>query len=102
MSGPPIPPIARIDGLAGLDPMQAASAASGPGAFAKLLLDGVQNVNHKIVDAEHLATEFALNDQLPPHQVTFALQQARMSLEFMLQVRTRLVDAYQQFASMQL
>jgi flagellar hook-basal body complex protein FliE len=99
MSGAPIQPIVGVDGLA---PMQAASAASAPGAFAKLLLDGVDNVNHKVVAAEHLATEFALNDQLPPHQVTFALQQARLSLEFMLQVRTRLVDAYQQFASMQL
>ena len=66
-------------------------------------MDGVDHVNQKVLDAEHLATAFAVDgDAVPLHQVTFALQEARLALEFMLQVRTRLVDAYQQFASMQL
>jgi flagellar hook-basal body complex protein FliE len=34
--------------------------------------------------------------------VTFALEQARLSLELMLQVRSRLVEGYQQIMGMQL
>lgn len=71
-------------------------------AFGQLLLNGVNDVSQKVANADKLATQFALDDTVPLHEVTFALQQARLSLEFMLQVRTRLVDAYQQFAGVQL
>jgi flagellar hook-basal body complex protein FliE len=75
---------------------------SGASAFAQLLEHGVDSVNQKLAKAETLAKAFALDDSVPIQQVTLALQEARMSLEFVLQVRTRLVDAYQQFAQMQL
>jgi flagellar hook-basal body complex protein FliE len=32
----------------------------------------------------------------------FALDEAKSSIEFMMQVRSRLIEAYQQFAGMQL
>lgn len=77
-------------------------SSSGVGSFAQLLEHGVDTVNQKLAKAESLAKAFALDDSVPIQHVTLALQEARMSLEFMLQVRTRLVDAYQQFAQMQL
>ncbi len=103
MTPPPILPVGPADGAAGLAPMPSlAGPVSGSGAFADLLLHGVDHVQQKVADAERLASAFALDDSIPLHQVTFALQEARLSLEFLLQVRTRLVEAYQQFATMQL
>ncbi len=75
---------------------------SGPNAFGQMLAKGVDHVNQTLIDAEKLSTAFAVDDSVPLHQVTFALQEARLSLEMMLQVRSRLIDAYQQFAGMQL
>ncbi|HEY2710717.1 MAG TPA: flagellar hook-basal body complex protein FliE [Caulobacteraceae bacterium] len=101
----PVQPIGRVEGLDALLPQSAATGAAptgGANAFGQLLMNGVDSVNQKVVDAEKLSAQFAVDDSVPLHQVTFALQQARLSLEFMLQVRTRLVEAYQQFASMQL
>jgi flagellar hook-basal body complex protein FliE len=101
-------PIQALSAVAGLDGTQiggealAAGRPTAAGAFANLLLNGVNQVNQKVTSAETMATSFALDDSVPLHEVTFALQQARLSLEFMLQVRNRLVEAYQQFASMQL
>ena len=96
--------ISAIDPNAAVDGLQANAVAhpSGPGAFGQMLLGGIDHVNQKMVDAEKLSTAFALDDSVPLHEVTYALQEARLSLEMMLQVRTRLVDAYQQFAQMQL
>jgi flagellar hook-basal body complex protein FliE len=70
--------------------------------FAKLLADGVDSVNNKVLDANAMVHAFVLDDKVPVHQVTFALEQARLSLELMTQVRSRLVEGYQQLMNMQL
>ncbi|RYD69537.1 MAG: flagellar hook-basal body complex protein FliE [Verrucomicrobiaceae bacterium] len=71
-------------------------------SFSAMLSDGISNVEGKVAEAERMAKAFVLNDSIPVHQVTFALEQARLSLELMLQVRSRLVDGYQQLMNMQL
>lgn len=71
-------------------------------SFASMLADGVDRVSANVTQADSLVRAFALDDSIPVHQVTFALEQARLSLELMLQVRSRLVEAYQQLSNMQL
>ncbi|HEY5723965.1 MAG TPA: flagellar hook-basal body complex protein FliE [Allosphingosinicella sp.] len=91
-------------GAAGLEGLLAPSAAAPAegSSFAKILMDGVSRVNEKVIEADAQVRAFALDDSIPLHQVTFALEEARMSLEMMLQVRARLVEAYQQVMGMQL
>lgn len=72
------------------------------GRFANMLLNGVNQVNRQVAEADHLAEAFALDDSVPLHQVTFAMEQARMSVELMLQVRSRLIEGYQELMRMQL
>jgi flagellar hook-basal body complex protein FliE len=76
-------------------------ATSGP-SFGNMLLDGVNAVSDKAASADKMVRAFALDDSIPVHQVTFALEQARLSLELMLQVRSRIVEGYQQLMGMQL
>jgi flagellar hook-basal body complex protein FliE len=45
---------------------------------------------------------FALDDSVPVHQVTVALEQARLSVELALQVRERLVDGFREIMNTQL
>lgn len=66
------------------------------------VIDGLQAVNRKVLDAEASARAFAVDDSVPVHQVTYALEQARMSVELMLQVRSHLVQGYQELLRMQL
>jgi flagellar hook-basal body complex protein FliE len=103
MSAAPIQAI--VAALAQSPAAQAAPSPAvpdGPSAFAHMLASGVDQVNQKVANAQKLATAFALDDSVPLHEVTFALQEARISLEFMLQARAKLVDAYQQLANMPL
>lgn len=85
-------------GAAGAGP----AIAPASGAFAALLTGGVADVEAKVAEADKLARAFVLDDSVPVHQVTYALEQARMSLELMLQVRARIVESYQQLMTMQL
>ncbi|WP_425999065.1 flagellar hook-basal body complex protein FliE [Caulobacter sp. DWR1-3-2b1] len=88
----------------GLDPAATVSprtAAQGP-SFAQMLLGGLDKVNSDVLAADAAAQAFALDDSIPLHQVTFALEQARLSVELMMQVRARLMEGYQELLRMQL
>lgn len=70
--------------------------------FADLLVQGIDTANIRVARADRLVAAAAVDPSLPLHQVTFALEEARISLELLVQVRNRLIDASQQLLSMQL
>ena len=100
----PVQAVAPVAGseviLAGGPP--ATTPTGGTGSFGRMLLEGVQGVNQQLINADAQVAAFALDDSIPVHQVTYALEQARLSFELMLQVRSRLVESYQEIMRMQL
>lgn len=90
----PLDPVAQAI-PAQVRPMQATS-------FSQMLLQGVDAANQKAIDANQAVRAFTLDDSVPVHQVTFALSQAQLSMQLMLQVRNRMVEGYQQLMNMQL
>jgi flagellar hook-basal body complex protein FliE len=79
---------------------QAGQAAGA--SFSQMLMDGISTANQRVGHADAMVRAFALDDSIPLHQVTFALEQARLSVELMMQVRARLVESYQRVMEMQL
>lgn len=82
----------------------AVSIAAQPGksSFAHWMMSRVEKADHDVMKADALAKAFATDDSIPVHQVIYAMEQARISTELMLQVRTHLVNAYQELSRMQL
>ena len=72
------------------------------GGFATLLGDGIKTMEAKVSHADQLVRQFALDDSIPVHQVTYALEEARLSVELAMQVRTRLLEGYRDLMNMQL
>lgn len=101
----PVPTIST----AGIDPI-ITRLGVGPvaqptqvGGFADILASGLKQVESKLSTADNLVRQFALDDSsVPVHQVTYALEQARLSVELAMQVRTRLVEGYRELMNMQL
>ncbi|WEK46125.1 MAG: flagellar hook-basal body complex protein FliE [Candidatus Andeanibacterium colombiense] len=78
-------------------------AAAPTGAtFQSILSAGLDAVNGKVANADQLVRQFALDDSVPVHQVTIALEEAKLSVELAMQVRTRLVETYRELMNMQL
>lgn len=101
MTVPAIQPV----GLLGIDAMVQPSsmqAISPQSSFGQALINGINGVSDKLANADGLVRAFALDDSIPVHQVTYALEEARLSFELMLQVRSRLLEGYQQLMNMQL
>lgn len=77
------------------------ASVAGASGFGDLLARGLQDVDAKIGKADALVQSFAMGAPIPLHQVTLALEQARLSVDLAMEVRTRLVEAYRDFMSMQ-
>ena len=77
---------------------QAAPAVS----FSDVLTSGMAGVEKKLAAADDLVKRFTLDGNIPVHQVTYALEEAKMSVELAMQVRGRLLDGYRELMNMQL
>ena len=91
------PMIGRLNSAANPAP-----AASGQPDFAELLASGVRQVEAKLSQADDMVQRFALDDSVPLHKVTYALEEARLAVELAMQVRTRLIESYRELMNMQL
>lgn len=90
------PVIDRI-GLAGPQ-----AAAGNPSAdFSAILSTGLQAVDENVATADALVRQFAVDDSIPVHQVTLALEEARLSVELAMEVRTRVLETYRELMNMQ-
>lgn len=98
---PPIQPVGSAVSAASLGTLEPLGPAGGTG-FADLLAQGVQNMENRVAHADELVRQFAADGNVPVHQVTLALEQARLSVELAMQVRARLTEAYRDLMNMQL
>lgn len=89
--------------LAGASPAPAAAPAASIGVgFGDMLGQGMKAVEDKVAAADEMVRAFALDESVPIHQVTIALEEARLAVDLALQVRTRLVEAYREIMNTQL
>lgn len=83
-------------------PAPIAPPATPSVGFGDILSAGMAGVERKLATADDLVQRFALDGSVPVHQVTYALEEARMSVELAMQVRGRLLDGYRELMNMQL
>jgi flagellar hook-basal body complex protein FliE len=99
-----IEPIAAITSALSAEfsaPSSGAAAAAKAGGFGDILMSGLRDVDAKVGQADALVQSFAMGKPIPLHQVTLALEQARLSVDLAMEVRARLVETYRDFMTMQ-
>ncbi|MDD2883479.1 MAG: flagellar hook-basal body complex protein FliE [Dechloromonas sp.] len=83
-------------------PADVASAAPGGADFQSLLKSSIDKVNEAQQSSEQQAEKLAAGDTSQNlHEVMIALQTASVSFQEMVQVRNKLVTAYQDVMNMQ-
>jgi flagellar hook-basal body complex protein FliE len=82
-----------------------AQALSIPGAqpvsgaapsFKSMLVDSIQQVNSMQVDADHAVENLFTGGDVNPAEVLTAVQKADLAFRTMMQVRNKLIQAYQE------
>jgi flagellar hook-basal body complex protein FliE len=69
--------------------------------FAKELTKALDSLNELQHTAEAQSMKLVLGEVEELHEVTVAMEQAKLSLQLAVQVRNKLVEAYQEIARMQ-
>ncbi|WP_266158298.1 flagellar hook-basal body complex protein FliE [Dyella silvatica] len=94
--------IAPLSSLAEIAPANNMLAPAESGQrFIDLLGQGVGTLNHSLDAADSATRALAAGTDMPVHDVMIALEQARLDMQFAVQVRNRVVAAYHDIVSMQ-
>jgi flagellar hook-basal body complex protein FliE len=80
---------------------QAAPADAASGAFGPWLAQALGSVNDQLLRADNGLQRLATGDAESLHQVMISLEEARIGLQLVVQVRNRLLEAYQDVLRMQ-
>jgi flagellar hook-basal body complex protein FliE len=74
---------------------------NGKGVFMQYLKDAMKETNKLILDSEKLADDFAAGRIDNIHQVLIAAEKADIALQFTMQIRNKIMDAYNEIMRMQ-
>lgn len=70
-------------------------------SFGDTIKDAISKVNDKQSTADDLASKLAAGEPVEIHQAMIAMQQASTALQFAVQVRNKVLEAYQEIMKMQ-
>jgi len=70
--------------------------AQGADSFKNYLLDSIQQVNEMQQQADSAVEKFATGGDVSPAEVLTAVQKADIAFKMMLQIRNKLVSAYEE------
>ena len=102
-----VPPIAALPSIAPLAapadalPGAAAAGAAASSGFASAVTQGLQQVDRGLQASQADLRSLAAGDVSNLHQVMVRLEESRLSMQLVLQVRNRLLESYQELMRMQ-
>lgn len=78
-----------------------AAGAGTEGSFGDTLKEAVGDVDNLALDARYKVSNMIQSNGADVHDAMIAVEKADLSFQLMLQVRNKVVQAYQQIAGMQ-
>jgi flagellar hook-basal body complex protein FliE len=91
-------PVGNLSGQAAAS----GSVGNSSGAFWGSLKDAIAKVNDAQIQAGQEVDKFVSGDHQNVHQMMVALQKADVSFQLMMQIRNKLVSAYEDIQRMQI
>ncbi len=70
--------------------------------FACYLNNAISKTNEIIIQADNISNQFAAGKTDDIHKVLIAVEKADIALQFTLQVRNKIIDAYNEIMRMQI
>lgn len=90
------------DEVAPAAPAKVETAAAGGPSFMQRVADGLQEVNSQLLASQVDLQRLAAGDADSVHDIMVRLEESRIALQLMLQVRNRVLEAYQDVMRMQI
>ena len=74
----------------------------GEASFKNLLLEGIDQVNSMQQQADRAIEQLVTGEDVDPASVLTSIQKADMSFRMMMQIRNKLMEAYQEVKDMRI
>ena len=102
----PINPISSTSGILraaeiGIAESGAAQSTGGGGDFGQMLTNALEDLSRADANASDAITRLAQGEDIELHQVMLAMQEADVGFQLAVQVRNKIVEAYQEVMRMQ-
>ena len=94
----PIRPAASVAPLSTVTPAK----TSGAGAFQSLLNDAIARVDRSQQNSKTVVDKFLSGEDEEVHKVALAAQEAEINFDLFMQIRNKVVSAYQEVMRMQM
>lgn len=78
------------------------SSSSAAGSFQSVLSDAIGRVNQFQENSQNAIEKFLSGEDVEVHKVALATQQAELSFDLFMQMRNKVVSAYQEVMRMQM
>jgi flagellar hook-basal body complex protein FliE len=72
------------------------NSSEGAASFKNMLLDSIQEVNSMQLQADQAVEQMATGQDVNPAEVLTAVQKADIAFRMMMQIRNKVVQAYQE------
>jgi len=102
MSTEMIAPVAAATSLALPQLQPVNEGAQGAASFGAMVTQGLQQVNEQLLATQGDLQALAVGDVQNLHQVMVRMEESRIAFQLMMQVRNRLLEAYQDVMKMQI
>lgn len=94
-------PVSSIMQPAKITGTAAGSAAEGHKSFASMLKQSIDNVNSSQLQSDVMTEKLARGEDIGLHEVMIASQKASITMQAALEVRNKVIEAYQETMRMQ-
>ena len=88
--------------IKGIDLAERGTAIQTGPDFSQMIGQELAQVDASLGQADAAARALAAGHDIPTHDVMIAMEQAHLKLQFAVEVRNRVVDAYQSLTNMQI
>ena len=79
-----------------LKPPEQTGRKKEDGGFEKMLVDSIRDVNKLQLEANRATEQLAAGTTESIHETMIAMQKANISFQMMMQIRNKIIDAYQE------
>lgn len=93
--------ITSVNGLSELSTQLRPTQQSSVESFDSYFMNEINNVNNKIINAENNVTNLATGESTNIHEVMLSINEAKLSLQMMMQVRNKTLESLQEILRMQ-
>ncbi len=90
-----------VNGTAATSPTRPAGASGADEGFGATLKNAIQQVDQLSQDSHSQTAELLQGDRQDVHNVMIAVEKADVAFQLMMQVRNKIVNAYQEVSKLQ-